>query len=114
MYINFKSSGQPQQQSLATRIVGAVVAVIVFGLALMFSAVVFVVLAVAALGFWAYFWWKTRALRRALQEQGRSAGFETAAGGAASPRPGASGNTEIIEGEAVRIDEDHEPHQRQR
>ena len=54
MYINFNSSGRPQQ-SLATRIVGAVIAVIVFGLALMFSAVVFVVLAVVALGFWVYF-----------------------------------------------------------
>ena len=111
MYINFNSSGRPQQ-SLATRIVGAVIAVIVFGLALMFSAVVFVVLAVVALGFWVYFWWKTRALRRTLQEQGRAGGFETTAGGTASPRSSVSNTPEIIEGEAVRVDEDHEPPQR--
>ncbi len=111
MYINFNSSGRPQQ-SLATRIVGAVIAVIVFGLALMFSAVVFVVLAVVALGFWVYFWWKTRALRRTLQDQGRTGGFEASTDGTAPFRSGAPGTTEIIEGEAVRVDEDHEPPQR--
>ena len=113
MYINFKPSGGPQQ-SLAARIVGAVVAVIVFGLALMFSAVVFVVLAIAALGFWIYFWWKTRALRRALQEQGQAGGFDTPAGAGDRPssNAGASNAPEIIEGESVRIDEDHETPQR--
>ena len=101
MYINFNSSGRPQQ-SLATRIVGAVIAVIVFGLALMFSAVVFVVLAVVALGLWVYFWWKTRAIRAQLEEQMRAQAQYRNAG---SQTTGATSDGDVIEGEAVRVAE---------
>ncbi len=38
-------------------------------LGLMFSAVIFTVVAVAGLTAWGYLWWKTRGLRRQLREQ---------------------------------------------
>ena len=101
MNINFNPSGQPHQ-TLFARIVGVVVGVIALGLALMFSAVVFVVLAVAGLALWGYFWWKTRALRRQMQEQMermQQQGFEPP-----FRQPAADEN--VIDGEAVRVDED--------
>ncbi|MDR2112609.1 MAG: hypothetical protein LBQ62_05860, partial [Candidatus Accumulibacter sp.] len=61
MRINFEPPGRPQ--GLVARIVGAVFAVVAFGVAMMFSVVLFALLALAALLFWGYFWWKTRALR---------------------------------------------------
>lgn len=101
MNINFNPSGQPHQ-TLFARIVGVVVGVIALGLALMFSAVVFVVLAIAGLALWGYFWWKTRALRRQMQEQMermQQQGFEPP-----FRQPAADEN--VIDGEAVRVDED--------
>ena len=101
MNINFNPSGQPPQTRLA-RIVGVVVGVIALGLALMFSAVVFVVLAIAGLALWGYFWWKTRALRRQMQEQMermQQQGFEP-------PFRQPSTDENVIDGEAVRVDED--------
>jgi len=86
-------------QSLLGRIIGAVVGVIALGVALMFSAVVFVVLAVVVLALWGYFWWKTRTLRRQMQEQMRSPEFE-------SRQPEMTGDGDIIEGEAVRLDDE--------
>jgi hypothetical protein len=38
-------------------------------LGLMFSVVIFTVIAVAGLTAWGYLWWKTRGLRRQLREQ---------------------------------------------
>ena len=101
MNINFDPSGQPPQ-TLFARIVGVVVGVIALGLALMFSAVVFVVLAIAGVALWGYFWWKTRALRRQMQEQMermQQQGFEPP-----FRQPAADEN--VIDGEAVRVDED--------
>ena len=100
MNINFNPSGQPPQ-TLFARIVGVVVGVIALGLALMFSAVVFVVLAIAGLALWGYFWWKTRALRRQMQEQMRAQGGD-------APYRDASHDEGAIEGEAVRLDDDHD------
>ena len=101
MNINFESNGQPPK-TLFARVVGVVVGVIALVLALMFSAVVFVVLAIAGLAFWGYFWWKTRALRRQMQEQMermQQQGFET-------PFRQAPADENVIDGEAVRVDED--------
>lgn len=52
---------------------------------LVFSVVILAVIAVAGIAAWAYFWWKTRKLRKAMQEH--------RAGG------------EVIEGEAIVIEE---------
>jgi cytochrome oxidase Cu insertion factor (SCO1/SenC/PrrC family) len=76
-----------------------VFAVVAFGVAMMFSVVLFALLALAALLFWGYFWWKTRALRQAMREQARAQGFQ--APGGDTPR-----KTTVIDGEAVRVDED--------
>lgn len=65
MRISF-DSGRPR--SLAARIFGALLGVILFGAALMFSVLLFAFLALCALVFWAGFWWKTRALRREIRE----------------------------------------------
>jgi hypothetical protein len=92
MRINFDLPHQPR--SLAARIAGAVFAVFAIGVALMFSVVIFAGLALAALSFWGWFWWKTRALRRRVREEMRAQGFGTPDG------------ADVIEGEAVRVDED--------
>ena len=64
-------------------------------LAIAFSFVLFAVLAALGLGFALRFWWKTRALRRALRERStQEHGF-----GDASGDPGNVGV--VIEGEAV-------------
>ena len=104
--ISFDPSGKPSQ-NLVSRIIGALVGVVVLGVALMFSAVVFVGLAIAALAFWGYFWWKTRALRRQMQEQMRNQEYQ---GGESQPRePARDGN--VIDGEAVRLDDERDRRQ---
>jgi membrane protein implicated in regulation of membrane protease activity len=52
---------------------------------LLLSAVIFVVIAVAGISAWGYFWWKTRKLRKAMQEH-QSGGV-------------------VIEGEAIIVDD---------
>jgi hypothetical protein len=101
MPINFDAPDRTP--SLAARIVATVLGVIAFGAAMMFSVVVFAGLALAVLVFGGYLWWKTRALRRTLREQRRDYRFEP-------PDDGMAGKTadgaNVIEGEAVRVDED--------
>ena len=92
---NFDSSGRPPQ-SLAARIVGGVCAVIAFGVALMFSAVVFVGIVLAALAFWGYFWWKTRALRKQIREQMQAQSVEP-------PHLEPMEKGEVIEWEVIRV-----------
>ena len=58
-------------------------------LGFMFSVVILSVIAVIGLGFWGYFWWKTRALRRGMQ--------------ANMPRQESDG--QIIDGEAIVVEE---------
>lgn len=106
MYISFDPSGKPPKSILA-RVVGAVLGVVALGAALMFSALFFVVLAVVALGLWGYFWWKTRELRRVMREGGREgARVETRTDGFEAPRRETPEEGDVIEGEAVRLDEE--------
>jgi hypothetical protein len=93
MRINFDS--RRPSRSLAARIAGAVFAVLAIGAALMFSVVIFAVLVLAGLAFWGWFRWKTRALRRTM----RAREFET-------PRERRPGGADVIEGEAIRVDEE--------
>jgi predicted lipid-binding transport protein (Tim44 family) len=93
MRISF-DPGRPR--SLAGRIAGALLGAILFGAALMFSVLFFAFLALLALAFWAYFRWKTRALRRAMREQARAPG--------SSPNHAGRGKSVVIEGEAVRVE----------
>jgi hypothetical protein len=76
-------------------VLGAVLLV----LGLMFSVVLLAVVAVLGLAAWGYFWWQTRALRKAMREQ---------AAGAAASRDGTGDGMmggRVIEGEAVVVEE---------
>lgn len=81
------------------RNVAAVAAtVVVFGLALMFSVVVFSVIIVAGMLGWAYLWWKTRELRKQMRNYPPPG----------MVREGEMGENdvirgEVIEGEAIRV-----------
>ena len=80
-------------KNILSLLAGAVLLILGF----MLSAVIFLVIAVIGLGLWGYFWWKTRALRKAMK--------------ASMPRE-ESGNVEpvqpegrIIEGEVIVVDD---------
>ena len=102
MNISFDPSGGPQQ-SLLAQIVGGVIGVIALIGAFMFSAVVFVAVAIVALVFWGWFWWKTRALRRQMQEQMNEQMREPRR---ESPFRSPADESSVIDGEAVRVDDE--------
>lgn len=70
-------------------LLGLLTGAILLLLGFMFSVVILSVIAVIGLGVWIYFWWKTRALRRAMQ--------------ANVPRQEPDG--QIIDGEAIVVEE---------
>lgn len=70
------------------KLLGLVAGIIAVIASLMFFMVAFAVIVAVALVVWAYFWWKTRKLRRAMRER-----QDTAAGGT------------VIDGEAVAVRE---------
>ncbi|MHB1372938.1 MAG: hypothetical protein ACYC5W_02830 [Thauera sp.] len=104
----FQTLGQPAgtPPTLLQKIVGAVVMAGVFVLALTFSVALFAVLLTAGAAIWAWVWWKTRALRKAMRAQMDA---QAASGrGAQAARPGSARGL-IIEGEVireVRVDEE--------
>ncbi|TAH45728.1 MAG: hypothetical protein EYC67_10260 [Betaproteobacteria bacterium] len=57
-----------QAPSLLQKIVAGIGAVILFGLALMFSVVLFAVVVTAGAVVWAYLWWTSRKLRRQMRD----------------------------------------------
>jgi len=79
------------QAGLLTKLVGVIVASILLVLGFMFSLVLLGVLLVAGLALGAWFYWKTRHLRKAMREAN------------ATPTPRAEGT--VIEGEAVVVEE---------
>ena len=102
MNINFDPS-QRQPKGFVAQVLTAILGIIVLGAALMFSLVFFAVVAVAGLVFWAYFWWKTRALRKHMREQMQAQTVDEPVS-----EPTAKG--EVIEGEAIRVvDERNRP-----
>ncbi len=91
------------------RKLAALAGMVVLGvLALMFSAVLLlVILAVVVFG-GAWLWWKTRAVRRQIREaQAQVRQMQRAAAAAGEPQPFRAEiyQGEIIEGVAVRVDE---------
>ncbi len=72
-------------KNILSLLAGAVLLILGF----MLSAVIFLVIAVIGLGLWGYFWWKTRALRKAMK--------------ASMPREESDG--QIIEGEVIVVDD---------
>ena len=117
MNINFRLQGGPRQGPLA-RVLALLGAALALVLAFTFSLVFLAVVAVAALAVWGYVWWKTRELRRQLRAAGINGtnglgglggvdGFARTAG----PRDTAQDSAatgEIIEGEAVRVDDERQ------
>lgn len=70
-------------------ILGLLFGAILLILGLMFSVVILSVIAVIGLGFWGYFWWKTRALRRAMNAN----------------MPTQEPDGQVIDGEAIVVEE---------
>lgn len=101
MRINF-NAGPRKPQGVFAQVVTALVGAVVLIGAAMFSLVFLAVIAVAGLIFWAYFWWKTRAIRAQIESQMR-AQAEYRNAGAQTDR--ASSDADVIEGEAVRVAE---------
>ena len=69
----------------------------------MFSVVALGVVLVGGVVFLAYFWWKTRALRRAMREQAAMKQSPIA-----RQRPAANDDSMVIEGESIREVPDQE------
>jgi len=88
MPINFEFRGKSLLSGIAMLLAG--------GLALIFSVTAFLILSAVALVFGGWFWWKTRALRRAMRDQMQDWPF---------PPEAPPGET-VIDGEAVRVDDD--------
>ena len=102
MSINFNRSGGPGQGPLG-RALAVIGGVLVLAVSLMFGLVVFAVLALVVLCLWGYVWWKTRELRKVMRES-LEAQQRAAANGMDTPAPESNG--EVIEGEAVRVQDD--------
>lgn len=84
---------------LVQKIVAVATTLLLFGLALMFSVVLFAVVLTVGAAVWGYMWWKTRALRKAMRERmdGRMGGSY-----ADSARAQPPGGGMVIEGEVIR------------
>jgi len=76
------------EPSLLGRLFAPIIGAILLVLGFMFSMVLQAFVAVLGLSAFAYFWWKTRALRRALRERAADGGADG----------------QVIEGEAVVVE----------
>lgn len=100
-YISYTSSKPPTLLRKAVAILGTLA---LAGVALMFSAVLLVFLLVAGVLGFAFVWWKTRALRKQMREQMKN--FPTPDANLESEVfRGERYAGEVIEGEAMRVDE---------
>jgi HAMP domain-containing protein len=79
------------------KLLSIIVGVGLLALGLMFSAVILVAGVVIGLIAWGYLWWRTRELRRVMREAQATAAQ-------ASPPPAGG---DVIEGEAVRVEDSH-------
>ena len=108
MNTNFDPSNRrlPGEKSVVAQILTVIVGIVVLTVAFMFSLVFFAILAVVGLILWAYIWWKTRALRQRMREQMQQQmdGINDTPSTSSQPRNPAAGD--VIEGEAVRLDDD--------
>ncbi len=103
--IQFHTPGR-EPQGVLLRIAAALCGVVVVAAAVMFSLAFFAVLAVVGFGLWLYFWWRTRALRALIRQQVQQG--KEAPAPAAESRAVPTSAGEIIEGEAVRVEDDGE------
>ncbi len=75
------------------KLAGLVVTVAILGLALMFSAALLTVIAIAGAIAWGYLWWKTRAVRKQMRD------FQAQA----VQRAEMASNDAVFEGEVIRV-----------
>lgn len=86
----------PQQPGPLGKMLAFIVAAAMLVLGFMFSLVALAVVAVGGLMVWGWLWWKTRAIRQQIREQGLAQG----------PMTNDFSDGQIIEGEVIR---EHEP-----
>ncbi|NMG32498.1 CPBP family intramembrane glutamic endopeptidase [Aromatoleum evansii] len=100
LFNNFKQS-PPKPAGPLQKLAAIAATVLVFGLALTFSVLFFAVVVAAGGLIWGYVWWKTRNLRKAMQQ--------AQAEGTARRGPRSADNL-VIEGEVLREirEEDHD------
>lgn len=98
MQNNFELNSPEKPPGPFRKLAGLVVTVAVVVLALMFSAVLLVFLAIAGAMAWAYLWWKTRELRKRMREYTPQ---EMA-------REAQASNDGVFEGEVIRVVEPHD------
>lgn len=83
----------PNSSSPLRKVVALVTTVALFGVALMFSAVLVAIIAVIGAIAWAYLWWKTRTVRKQMRE------FQASA----TERAEMASNDAVFEGEVIRV-----------
>ena len=88
----FSTQSNPQQPGLIGKILAFIVAAAMLVLGFMFSLVALAVVAVGGLMVWGWLWWKTRAIRQQIREQGLEQG----------PVSTDFNGGQIIEGEVIR------------
>ncbi|MDP5238801.1 hypothetical protein Q9Q94_04635 [Uliginosibacterium sp. 31-16] len=103
IFIRIPSSRPHTPTGFLARLLAGVFTLAAVVALLMFSVVAVGVLLVGGAVFLGYFWWKTRALRRALREQPsmQQAPFATRS-------PAANDDGMVIEGESIREVPEHE------
>lgn len=74
LFRNF-SAGTAQPPSLLQKILAGITAVTVFGVALMFSVVLFAVVVTVGAIAWGYVWWKSRDLRKQMRDRPQGGGM---------------------------------------
>lgn len=98
MQIRFISNTSAQSPSLLRKLLALVITVAVAAVALMFGAVLLLVLLVLGTLVWAYVWWKMRGLRKQMQ----------AFSSQQMRREAQASNDNVFEGEVVRVVEPEE------
>lgn len=93
MQMKFGLNPPANSPSPLRKLAGLVVTVAVVVLALMFSAVLLVVLAIIGTIAWAYLWWKTRELRKHMRDLSRQG----------MAREVQASNDKVFEGEVIRV-----------
>lgn len=96
MQKRFVLNSQVQPPSLLRKLVALVITVAMFALVLMFSAVLLVVILVVGTIAFAYFWWKTREIRKQIRIMRSVATPE-------ARRAAQASNDGVFEGEVIRV-----------
>jgi O-antigen/teichoic acid export membrane protein len=94
--MKYELNGPTRSASPLRKLVVLIVTLVMVGLALMFSAMLLVVMLVVGTIAFAYLWWKTRALRKQLRMMRSVATPE-------ARRAAQASNDGVFEGEVIRV-----------